>query len=214
MFEIMTSKCLYMQFSAKHGSKLFSFKCTGFALVPRWSSSHGWEERWLGLQLKRIWINKAPTGLLYAHKRAATMVEILETVFKKETIGLVTREWVNIRNKIEEEEKEKLQKIAARGGRTSDAKMETEEEENHYKMKFVSGKRGKDPTVESSFLPVRCVEFTLMLPEENHYKKKFASGKLGKDPTVVPSFLLNSYSRNPTRKPKKGSHHVEEEATQ
>ncbi|GAB4838476.1 hypothetical protein Ancab_028020 [Ancistrocladus abbreviatus] len=42
--------------------------------------------------------------------------EILETAFKKETIGLVTREQyvekrVNIRNKIEEEEKEKLQKL-------------------------------------------------------------------------------------------------------
>ncbi|RWW11603.1 hypothetical protein GW17_00024772 [Ensete ventricosum] len=41
---------------------------------------------------------------------------ILETAFKKETIGLVTREQyvekrVNIRNKIEEEEKEKLQKM-------------------------------------------------------------------------------------------------------
>ncbi|URD75879.1 Protein XAP5 CIRCADIAN [Musa troglodytarum] len=74
------------------------------------------DEWWLGLQLKRIWINKAPTGLLYAHKRAATMVEILETAFKKETIGLVTRELyvekrVNIHNKIEEEEKEKLQKL-------------------------------------------------------------------------------------------------------
>ncbi|CAL9072517.1 unnamed protein product, partial [Musa textilis] len=81
---------------------------------------------------------------------------ILETAFKKETIGLVTRELyvekrVNIHNKIEEEEKEKLQKL----------QQECVEftlmlpKENHYKMKFVSGKRGKDPTVESSFLPVR-----------------------------------------------------------
>ncbi|KAI3890443.1 hypothetical protein MKW92_031483 [Papaver armeniacum] len=42
--------------------------------------------------------------------------EILETAFKKETVGLVTREQyvekrVNIRNKFEEEEKEKLQKL-------------------------------------------------------------------------------------------------------
>ncbi|KAE9447344.1 hypothetical protein C3L33_20753, partial [Rhododendron williamsianum] len=42
--------------------------------------------------------------------------EILETAFKKETVGLVTREEyvekrVNIRTKIEEEEKEKLQKL-------------------------------------------------------------------------------------------------------
>ncbi|KAL4584119.1 hypothetical protein LXL04_008709 [Taraxacum kok-saghyz] len=42
--------------------------------------------------------------------------EILDTAFKKETVGLVTREQyvekrVNIRTKIEEEEKEKLQKL-------------------------------------------------------------------------------------------------------
>ncbi|KAL8124329.1 hypothetical protein AgCh_012108 [Apium graveolens] len=42
--------------------------------------------------------------------------QILETAFKKETVGLVTREQyvekrVNIRIKIEEEEKEQLQKI-------------------------------------------------------------------------------------------------------
>ncbi|GKD77452.1 hypothetical protein Tco_1340073, partial [Tanacetum coccineum] len=42
--------------------------------------------------------------------------KILETAFKKETVGLVTREQyvekrVNIRTKIEEEEKEKLQKL-------------------------------------------------------------------------------------------------------
>ncbi|KAK1422952.1 hypothetical protein QVD17_18242 [Tagetes erecta] len=43
-------------------------------------------------------------------------MQILETAFKKETVGLVTREQyvekrVNIRTKIEEEEKEKLQKL-------------------------------------------------------------------------------------------------------
>nr|AFK39132.1 unknown [Lotus japonicus] len=46
--------------------------------------------------------------------------EILETAFKKETVGLVTREEyvekrVNIQSKIEEEEKEKLQKLQQEG---------------------------------------------------------------------------------------------------
>ncbi|GMP64130.1 hypothetical protein CsSME_00025552 [Camellia sinensis var. sinensis] len=44
------------------------------------------------------------------------VLQILETAFKKETVGLVTREQyvekrVNIRTKIEEEEKEKLLKL-------------------------------------------------------------------------------------------------------
>ncbi|KAK6240819.1 hypothetical protein SCA6_006208 [Theobroma cacao] len=56
---------------------------------------------------------KGQPGLL---QFGSSTSEILETAFKKETVGLVTREQyvekrVNIRNKIEEEEKEKLQKL-------------------------------------------------------------------------------------------------------
>ncbi|ERN13450.1 protein XAP5 CIRCADIAN TIMEKEEPER [Amborella trichopoda] len=107
--------------------------------------------------------------------------EILETAFKKETVGLVTREQyvekrVNIRNKIEEEEKEKLQKLQQEEEELQmqkrkkrrvkgDARLsfadeiedgsdeETEESENKEPMRLGHGKLGKDPTVETSFLP-------------------------------------------------------------
>ncbi|GMH23666.1 hypothetical protein Nepgr_025509 [Nepenthes gracilis] len=107
--------------------------------------------------------------------------EILETAFKKETVGLVTREQyvekrVNIRNKIEEEEKEKLQKLHqeeeelqlekrkkrkikgnARLSFSDDLDNGIEEEDedngNQDPRKFKHGKLGKDPTVETSFLP-------------------------------------------------------------
>lgn len=116
--------------------------------------------------------------------------EILETAFKKETVGLVTREEyvekrVNIQSKIEEEEKEKLQKqlqeeeelqLQKRKKRKikgnsrlsfsedidNDAQ---EEEEPHQSNNNIEtnggvrcGKLGKDPTVETSFLPDRSAE--------------------------------------------------------
>ncbi|RWR85956.1 protein XAP5 CIRCADIAN TIMEKEEPER isoform X1 [Cinnamomum micranthum f. kanehirae] len=108
--------------------------------------------------------------------------EILETAFKKETVGLVTREQyvekrVNIRNKIEEEEKEKLQKLQqeeeelelqkrkkrrvgkgnSRLSFADDIENESDEEagesDNQETKKFGHGGLGKDPTVETSFLP-------------------------------------------------------------
>ncbi|KAL5981821.1 hypothetical protein ACLOJK_015887 [Asimina triloba] len=108
--------------------------------------------------------------------------EILETAFKKETIGLVTREQyvekrVNIRNKVEEEEKEKLQKLQQeeeelqllkrkkrrikgnpRLSFSDDIEIENESEgdadNNDQESKRLNhGKFGKDPTVETSFLP-------------------------------------------------------------
>ncbi|KAG5526768.1 hypothetical protein RHGRI_032882 [Rhododendron griersonianum] len=107
--------------------------------------------------------------------------EILETAFKKETVGLVTREEyvekrVNIRTKIEEEEKEKLQKLQQeeeelqaqkrqkrkvkgnpRLSFSEDIENGSEEEDEDNKSrepkKLALGKFGKDPTVETSFLP-------------------------------------------------------------
>ncbi|XP_065869185.1 protein XAP5 CIRCADIAN TIMEKEEPER [Euphorbia lathyris] len=107
--------------------------------------------------------------------------EILETAFKKETVGLVTREQyvekrVNIQIKFEEEEKEKLQKLrqeeeelqlAKRKKRkvkgnprlsfAEDIENGSEEEDDENKSseskRLVHGKFGKDPTVETSFLP-------------------------------------------------------------
>ncbi|KAK0583143.1 hypothetical protein LWI29_033768 [Acer saccharum] len=104
--------------------------------------------------------------------------EILETAFKKETVGLVTREQyvekrVNIQIKIEEEEKEKLQKLQqeeeelqlqkrkkrkikgnSRLSFAEDFESESEEEYESTETKMLArGKFGKDPTVETSFLP-------------------------------------------------------------
>ncbi|XVF45474.1 hypothetical protein PTKIN_Ptkin02bG0209300 [Pterospermum kingtungense] len=107
--------------------------------------------------------------------------EILETAFKKETVGLVTREQyvekrVNIRNKIEEEEKEKLHRLQqeeeelqlqkrrkrkvkghSRLSFADDMENGSEEEDDENKnsdpKRLTQGKFGKDPLVETSFLP-------------------------------------------------------------
>lgn len=110
--------------------------------------------------------------------------ELLETAFKKETIGLVTREQyvetrVNLRTKIEEEEKEKQQKLAqeeeelhlqkrkkrrakgpSRLSFVDDVDGETDDEENGFDgneepKREKLGKFGKDPSVETGFLPDR-----------------------------------------------------------
>ncbi|KAH7518471.1 hypothetical protein FEM48_Zijuj09G0175000 [Ziziphus jujuba var. spinosa] len=127
--------------------------------------------------------DKGQPGLL---QFGSSTSEILETAFKKETVGLVTREEyvekrVNIRTKIEEEEKEKLQKLQqeeeelqlqkrkkrkikgnSRLSFTDDIENGSEEEdgenENKDTVKFGRGKFGKDPTVETSFLPDRVDE--------------------------------------------------------
>ncbi|KAE8725590.1 Protein XAP5 CIRCADIAN TIMEKEEPER [Hibiscus syriacus] len=121
---------------------------------------------------------KDQSGLL---QFGSSTSEILDTAFKKETVGLVTREQyvekrVNIRNKIEEEEKEKLQKLKqeeeelqlqkrkkrkvkgnSRLSFADDLENGSEEEDAENKSpeqkSFSLGKFGKDPTVETSFLP-------------------------------------------------------------
>ncbi|XP_042507621.1 protein XAP5 CIRCADIAN TIMEKEEPER isoform X1 [Macadamia integrifolia] len=106
--------------------------------------------------------------------------EILETAFKRETVGLVTREQyvekrVNIRNKIEEEEKEKLQKLQQEEEELQLEKRKKRKIKGNSRLSFADdidngsdeeneenaagqalkmfGKYGKDPTVETSFLP-------------------------------------------------------------
>ncbi|GLJ53843.1 hypothetical protein SUGI_1149450 [Cryptomeria japonica] len=106
--------------------------------------------------------------------------EILETAFKKETVGLVTREQyvekrVNIRSKMEEEEKEKLQRLQQEEEELENQKrkkrrakaparlsfiddMENEEDEDNGASENGETRKpklGKDPTVETSFLPDR-----------------------------------------------------------
>ncbi|XP_010906326.1 protein XAP5 CIRCADIAN TIMEKEEPER [Elaeis guineensis] len=121
------------------------------------------------------------TGLL---QFGSSTSEILETAFKKETVGLVTREQyvekrVNIRNKIEEEEKEKLQKLQkeeeelqlqkrkkrrikgdprlsfADDFENGSDEEDIENKENQEIKNSVLVKIGKDPTVETGFLPDR-----------------------------------------------------------
>ncbi|KAL2643466.1 hypothetical protein R1flu_011053 [Riccia fluitans] len=104
--------------------------------------------------------------------------EILESAFKKETVGLVTREQfvekrVNLRSKIEEEEKEKLQKL------------QQEEEERHVQKR--KKRRAKGPS-RLSF----SEEFEGESDEDESKKeevKKAKLSKFGKDPTVETSFL-------------------------
>ncbi|CAG7866642.1 unnamed protein product [Brassica rapa] len=107
--------------------------------------------------------------------------EILDTAFKKETVGLVTREEyvekrVNIRNKFEEEEKEKLLKLLQEeeelqqqkrskkrklkgSSRLSfaedleDGSDDDDDGENKSSGNLRYGKLGKDPSVETNFLP-------------------------------------------------------------
>ncbi|XP_051138469.1 protein XAP5 CIRCADIAN TIMEKEEPER isoform X2 [Andrographis paniculata] len=122
--------------------------------------------------------SKGQPGLL---QFGSSTSEILETAFKKETVGLVTREEyvekrVNIKNKIEEEEKEKLLKLQQeeeelqlqklkkrkikadpRLSFSDDFENDNDDEEEENKLEKLSrqkfGKYGKDPTVETSFLP-------------------------------------------------------------
>ncbi|KAJ3692782.1 hypothetical protein LUZ60_011877 [Juncus effusus] len=134
-------------------------------------------------ELKTKSATGANSGLL---QFGSSTSEILETAFKKETVGLVTREQyvekrVNIRTKIEEEEKEKLQKLQQeeeeieeqkrkkRRVKTGDSRLsfadefengsDEEENDDFYEKievrKSGNGKLGKDPTVETSFLPDR-----------------------------------------------------------
>lgn len=101
--------------------------------------------------------------------------EILETAFKKETVGLVTREQyvekrVNIRTKIEEEEKEKLQKL------------QQEEEELQMQKRKKRRVRG-DPRL--SF----CDDIENGSDEDEFENQETQKKQLGKDPTVETSFL-------------------------
>ncbi|KAL8096818.1 protein XAP5 CIRCADIAN TIMEKEEPER isoform X1 [Apium graveolens] len=112
--------------------------------------------------------------------------EILETAFKKETVGLVTREQyvekrVNIRTKIEEEEKEKLQKIQ-------------QEEEELQMQKLKKRKIRANPRLSfSDDLENGCEEEDGdNIPAENKELNNFGHRGFGKDPTVETSFLPDS----------------------
>ncbi|XP_058083926.1 protein XAP5 CIRCADIAN TIMEKEEPER isoform X2 [Magnolia sinica] len=108
--------------------------------------------------------------------------EILETAFKKETVGLVTREQyvekrVNIRNKVEEEEKEKLQKLQQEEEELQLQKRKKRRIKGNPRLSFSDEiENGSDEDVDNN----------------NQESKKFGHGKFGKDPTVETSFLPDS----------------------
>ncbi|EPS67245.1 hypothetical protein M569_07530, partial [Genlisea aurea] len=122
--------------------------------------------------------SKRQAGLL---QFGSSTSEILETAFKKETVGLVTRDQyvekrVNIKSKIEEVEKEKLLKLQQEEEALQLQKLKkrkikadrrlsfcddfdngNEEDDEENKSESLGHRRfskyGKDPTVETSFLP-------------------------------------------------------------
>ncbi|KAF8406571.1 hypothetical protein HHK36_008659 [Tetracentron sinense] len=109
--------------------------------------------------------------------------EILETAFKKETVGLVTREQyvekrVNIRNKIEEEEKEKLQKLQQEEEEFQLQKRKKRKIKVNPRLSFAEDiEEGSDDDDEK---------------QKSQELQRFGNGKLGKDPTVETSFLPDS----------------------
>ncbi|KAH9603022.1 hypothetical protein KSS87_008927 [Heliosperma pusillum] len=118
---------------------------------------------------------KGETGLL---QFGSATSEILETAFKKETIGLVTREEyvekrVTIKTKIEEEEKDKLHKIQAEEARLEDEKRKKKKRKTNFRLSFSQAPDQLEPNEETK--------------TQNLVQQKCA--KLGKDPTVETSFL-------------------------
>ncbi|KAK9666837.1 hypothetical protein RND81_14G215000 [Saponaria officinalis] len=109
--------------------------------------------------------------------------EILETAFKKETIGLVSREEyvekrVTIKTKIEEEEKEKLQKLQEEEARLELEKRQKRKRKTNSRLSFAEDLDGAEEELD----------------EESKSEKiiKEKCGKLGKDPSVETSFLPDS----------------------
>ncbi|OAY84017.1 protein XAP5 CIRCADIAN TIMEKEEPER [Ananas comosus] len=107
--------------------------------------------------------------------------EILETAFKKETVGLVTREQyvekrVNIRSKVEEEEKEKLQKLQQEEDELQLQKRKKRRVKGDPRLSFVDDIENESDEDDAE-------------NQENQGVKRLGQGKLGKDPSVETSFL-------------------------
>ncbi|CAN6167794.1 unnamed protein product [Urochloa humidicola] len=123
--------------------------------------------------------NKSADGQPGLLQFGSSTSEILETAFKKETVGLVTREQyvekrVNIRTKIEEEEKEKLQKLQQEEEELQMQKRKKRRVKGDPRLSFFDDiENGSD---EDDF-------------ENQETQKKNGPIKLGKDPTVETSFL-------------------------
>ncbi|KAL2342437.1 hypothetical protein Fmac_003722 [Flemingia macrophylla] len=124
---------------------------------------------------------KGQPGLL---QFGSSTSEILETAFKKETVGLVTREQyvekrVNIQSKIEEEEKEKLQKQQQEEEAFQLEKRKKRKIKGNSRLSFAEDIDNDEPQDDEP-----CQNIL----EANRLRR----GKLGKDPTVETSFLPDS----------------------
>ncbi|KAK6253806.1 hypothetical protein QUC31_015526 [Theobroma cacao] len=131
---------------------------------------------------------KGQPGLL---QFGSSTSEILETAFKKETVGLVTREQyvekrVNIRNKIEEEEKEKLQKLQQEEEELQLQKRRKRKVKGNSRLSFADDMENGSEEEEDA------ENTSVMLCAESSEPKRFTRGKFGKDPTVETSFLPDS----------------------
>ncbi|CAI0438379.1 unnamed protein product [Linum tenue] len=167
--------------------------------------------------------DKGGPGLL---QFGSSTSEILETAFKKETVGLVTREQyvekrVTIQNKIEEEEKEKLQKLRQEEEEAQLAKRKKRKIKGNSKLSFSDdfedGAEDEDGGIvlfdgmfEMHYIRTEfsklmdviervnlfyChlnVGLPIVLSAEEPVPNKLARGKFGKDPTVETSFLPDS----------------------
>ncbi|KAB5541537.1 hypothetical protein DKX38_014511 [Salix brachista] len=133
--------------------------------------------------------------------------EILETAFKKETVGLVTREQyvekrVNIQTKFEEEEKEKLEKLRKEEEELQLQKRKKRKTKGGSKLSFAddfengSDEEDGENIARGTGLQFLCFNLNTsllsMLSAETSEPKNLMRGKFGKDPTVETGFLPDS----------------------
>ncbi|KAK2983790.1 hypothetical protein RJ640_017193 [Escallonia rubra] len=147
--------------------------------------------------------SKGQTGLLQFGSGTS---EILETAFKKETVGLVTREQyvekrVNIRSKIEEEEKEKLQKLQQEEEELQLQKLKKRKIRVNPLLSFSddvdngSEEEEEEEQVENSKHSLSSYSksiFLFYVAAETRDSNGFGRRGFGKDPTVETSFLPDS----------------------
>ncbi|KAK6805920.1 hypothetical protein RDI58_003705 [Solanum bulbocastanum] len=141
--------------------------------------------------------SKGQPGLL---QFGSSTSEILETAFKKETVGLVTREQyvekrVTIKTKLEEEEKEKLQKLQQEEEELQLQKLKKRKIKADPRLSFCddldNGNEDEDEENNCDGM-VLIVPFTFIYYIENEESDKRMWRKFGKDPTVETSFLPDS----------------------
>ncbi|KAE8667367.1 Protein XAP5 CIRCADIAN TIMEKEEPER [Hibiscus syriacus] len=131
---------------------------------------------------------KGQPGLL---QFGSSTSEILETAFKKETVGLVTREQyvekrVNIRNKIEEEEKEKPQKLKQEEEELQLQKRKKRKVKGISRLSFIDDLENGSEEEDAE--------------HKNPEPKSFSHGKVGKQWKQAFCLTVKGKQRNEARK--------------